>query len=92
MKTLVLLFTTLLFIGCANKSTDIKSGMMNKTRFQSVPMDKATILKKENSCAICGMKLPMFYKTNHAADTKDGTKQYCSIHCVVHDNEMNNQT
>ena len=31
----------------------------------------------------------MFYKTNHAADTKDGTKQYCSIHCVVQDNEMN---
>jgi nitrous oxide reductase accessory protein NosL len=92
MKTLVLLFTALLFVSCAGKTQNTNSktaDIAKKTRFQSVPMDKATILQKEKSCAICGMKLPMFYKTNHAADTKDGTKQYCSIHCVVHDNEMN---
>ena len=36
------------------------------------------------------MHLQTFYKTNHAAETKTGTKkQYCSLHCVVHDNEIN---
>jgi nitrous oxide reductase accessory protein NosL len=37
-------------------------------------------------CPICGMKLPMFYKTNHAARLTDGTKkQYCSIRCLTVD-------
>jgi hypothetical protein len=35
------------------------------------------------------MNLPKYYKTNHVAHTKDGTKQYCSIHCVVEDHEHN---
>jgi len=55
--------------------------------FQSVPPNKAILLKKDgdrNSCSVCGMKLPMFYKTNHAATTKDNEQhQYCSIHCLV---------
>ncbi|MBE0497025.1 MAG: nitrous oxide reductase accessory protein NosL [Campylobacterales bacterium] len=37
-------------------------------------------------CPICGMKLPMFYKTNHAVKLTDGTKkQYCSIRCLAVD-------
>jgi len=37
-------------------------------------------------CPICGMKLPMYYKTNHAAILSDGTKkQYCSIRCLAVD-------
>jgi nitrous oxide reductase accessory protein NosL len=56
--------------------------------FQSVPMGKATILQEGKAkmfCPECGMDLPMFYKTNHAAHVHGKTKQYCSIHCVVED-------
>ena len=56
--------------------------------FQSVPKEKATILQEGKAkmfCPECGMTLPMFYKTNHAAHVNGHTKQYCSIHCVVED-------
>jgi len=56
--------------------------------FQMVPADKATILQEGNAkmfCPECGMALPMFYKTNHAATVDGKDKQYCSIHCVVED-------
>ncbi|MDM5272465.1 nitrous oxide reductase accessory protein NosL [Sulfurovum sp. zt1-1] len=63
------------------------------TRFQSVPLSQAILLQhgnKKEDCIICGMHLPTFYKTNHAATTKDHQiRQYCSLHCVVHDNEIN---
>ena len=60
--------------------------------FQSVPVDKALLLQKGNEkkfCPVCGMNLPMFYKTNHAADANGKVKQYCSIHCLVEDIELN---
>ena len=56
--------------------------------FQTVPAGKATILQKGKAkmfCPECGMTLPMFYKTNHAATVNGKVKQYCSIHCVVDD-------
>jgi nitrous oxide reductase accessory protein NosL len=56
--------------------------------FQSVPKGKATILqdgKAKMFCPECGMTLPMFYKTNHAATVNGKVKQYCSIHCLVED-------
>jgi len=60
---------------------------MSGKMFQSVSPDKAVILQKGQnaaSCSQCGMKLPMFYKTNHAAKNAKGEiKQYCSIHCLV---------
>ena len=80
------LFAILLYNGCTSAST------INKVRFQSVPIQTATLLqtdKNRESCVVCGMHLPTFYRTSHAADTKDGTKQYCSLHCVVKDNEFN---
>lgn len=62
--------------------------------FQSVGLDKAIILQKgtdATSCSQCGMKLPMFFKTNHAAtDAKGEIKQYCSIHCMI--NHKHNET
>ncbi len=64
----------------------------NKMRYQAVPATKAALLQEGDSktyCPICGMTLPMFYKTNHAAKTKDGMKQYCSIHCLVEDKIVN---
>ncbi|MEA3492293.1 MAG: nitrous oxide reductase accessory protein NosL [Campylobacterota bacterium] len=56
--------------------------------FQMVPADKATILQEGKAkmfCPECGMTLPMFYKTNHAATVDGKVKQYCSIHCIVED-------
>ncbi len=86
------IFAILLFVGCADSSSSA-TPKSSKASFQSVPANKATLIQKgtnRESCIICGMNLPKFYKTNHAADTKSGTKkQYCSIHCVVHDNEIN---
>ncbi len=94
MKKLILLLGVLVsvfFIGCTS-STASKNMSINKVRFQSVSNKEAIILQKgkeKDSCVICGMNLAKFYKTNHAADTKEGTKQYCSIHCVIKDNEIN---
>ncbi|MEA1954032.1 MAG: nitrous oxide reductase accessory protein NosL [Campylobacterota bacterium] len=58
--------------------------------FQMVPADKATILQEGKAkmfCPECGMTLPMFYKTNHAATVDGKVKQYCSIHCIVEDTQ-----
>ena len=63
--------------------------------FQSVPMEKAIILQKGDTkmyCPTCGMTLPMFYKTNHAATHGDHTEQYCSLHCLVETNAENNNS
>ena len=57
-------------------------------RFQSVLRGKATLLQEGKAkmfCPECGMTLPMFYKTNHAAHLQGKTKQYCSIHCLLED-------
>ncbi|MEA3290443.1 MAG: 4Fe-4S binding protein, partial [Campylobacterota bacterium] len=54
--------------------------------FQTVPFKDATLLqigKDKASCPTCGMKLPMFYKTNHAAVHEAKNLQFCSIHCMV---------
>lgn len=62
------------------------SGKKMPTRFQSVSSDKAVILQEgENNkfCPKCGMTLPMFYRTNHAAHVDGISKQYCSIHCLA---------
>jgi len=79
----------LLISGCTSSPSPKHIGK----DFRSVPTTKAHIYQKgehKNSCAICGMNLPRFYKTNHLATTKDGSKkQYCSLHCVVYDNEFN---
>jgi len=94
MKSIIFIssiFAALLFVGCTDSSTAIPKH--SKARFQTVPANKAILVQKgkdKESCVICGMHLPTFYKTNHAAETKAGTKkQYCSIHCVAHDNEIN---
>ncbi len=59
--------------------------------FQTVSPSEATLVqtnKTKKFCPICGMTLPMFYKTNHSATNDGKVKQYCSIHCVVEDSEM----
>ena len=88
---LVSIFAVLLFVGCTDSSTATPKS--SKARFQTVSAKQAILVQKgENreSCVICGMNLPTFYKTSHAAETKTGAKrQYCSLHCVVEDNEIN---
>ena len=72
------------------------NGHMSGKMFQSVGMDKAIIMQKgqsKTSCNQCGMKLPMFYKTNHVATDSNGeVKQYCSIHCLVDHKHKENTT
>ena len=83
----ILILSSLVFAG----NGDAKGKQMQL--FQSVPMDKATILqdgKAKMFCPTCGMTLPMFYKTNHAATHKGHTEQYCSIHCLAEENVKNN--
>ncbi|MEA2017701.1 MAG: nitrous oxide reductase accessory protein NosL [Campylobacterota bacterium] len=61
---------------------------------RAVPMAKATILqdgKNKMYCPVCGMTLPMFYKTNHAASHNGKNHQYCSIVCAVEDAVVNNK-
>lgn len=56
------------------------------TRFQAVSPDKAVILQEGASkmfCPKCGITLPMFYKTNHAARVDGKSEQYCSMHCLA---------
>ena len=75
-----------LLAGCAAKKEMGMKKHMNM--FQSVKMNKAILLqdgKNKTSCINCGMKLPMFYKTNHASKVDGKTKQYCSIHCLAKD-------
>ena len=60
----------------------------NGANYRAVPMEKATLVqdgKNKKYCNICGMTLPMFYKTNHAAKHNSHDKQYCSIVCLVED-------
>jgi len=60
--------------------------------FQSVPKDKAELLQSgvdKEYCPNCGMYLPKYYKTNHAAQLDDGRViQYCSIYCLVEQFEV----
>ncbi len=61
-------------------------GKMMPKNFRMVPMDKAQILQKGPAkmfCPKCGMTLPMFYRTNHAAKVNGKMEQFCSIHCLV---------
>jgi YHS domain-containing protein len=59
-----------------------------KKNYRAVPANQAQIVQQGETklfCNVCGMTLPMFYKTNHAADIDGKTYQYCSIHCAHED-------
>ena len=85
---LLVLFTAL------NLQADMPQKGMKHKMFQTVPMEKATLMQKGDAkmfCPQCGMNLPMFYKTNHVAEVDGKVKQYCSIHCLVEDIEKNHK-
>jgi nitrous oxide reductase accessory protein NosL len=54
--------------------------------YRAVPFNKAQILqtgKNKMFCVKCGMTLPMFYRTNHAAKVNGKIEQFCSLYCLV---------
>lgn len=86
----------LFVVGCSSKDTTAAPKPTMKTAkmmqmYQSVPAEQATLLqdgKNKMYCPTCGMNLPMFYKTNHAAVHDGQVRQYCSIHCVVEEKDL----
>ncbi len=84
------LFVSIIVVMGLGSSCSAKDGgkMM---MFQAVPAEKATLLqegKNKAYCPTCGMTLPMFYKTNHAATHEGKVRQYCSIHCLVQEKDL----
>lgn len=83
-------FEGFLINGCTTKSEPAPK--QTHSHFQSVPVSQAILFQKgkhKAHCIVCAMHLPTFYKTNHAATTRENhQRQYCSLHCFVHDNEM----
>ncbi len=74
--------------GMANPG--MKKGKMMPKNYRMVPMAKAQILQEgpdKMYCPKCGMTLPMFYRTNHAAKVDGKTEQFCSMYCLIE--EMN---
>ena len=92
---LIAVISTILLSGCVSeesKTTNITPKQQSFKRFQSIPLEKTTMLQtgaKKLTCPECGMKLPMFYKTNHSATSNGKVKQYCSLHCLVEDKHNN---
>lgn len=88
MKKVVLALAALVMVSSNGLAQEMKAmtGKKMPTRFQAVSMDKAEILQEGDAkmyCPRCGMTLPMFYKTNHAAHVDGKQEQYCSIHCLA---------
>jgi nitrous oxide reductase accessory protein NosL len=65
-------------------------GLKMPPNYRAVPFAKAQILQQGEAkmfCVKCGMTLPMFYRTNHAAKIDGKTEQFCSMYCLIE--EMN---
>jgi hypothetical protein len=78
----------LLLTACVSNEVKRADTGNKNTRFQTVDKkDFIALQEGENrlNCPECGMKLPMFFKTNHAATSNGKVKQYCSIHCLADD-------
>ncbi len=89
MKKLLLSLLTISALMATSSLAKDKKPMKNP---RAVSMKQATILqdgKNKMYCPVCGMTLPMFYKTNHAAKNNGTNKQYCSIVCAVEDAVVN---
>ena len=65
-------------------------GLHMPKNYRAVPFAKAQILQEGPDrlyCVKCGMTLPMFYRTNHAAKVDGRMEQFCSMYCLIE--EMN---
>ena len=81
-----------LLTACVNSEVKTSNTNNINKRFQSIDKKDFIALQKGEkkfNCPECGMKLPMFYKTNHAATSNGKVKQYCSIHCLADDKHNN---
>lgn len=90
----MLILSTLVF-GAMGEGKGNSAQNKQMEMFQSVDMKKATIVQSGDTkmyCPTCGMTLPMFYKTNHAATNGNHTEQYCSLHCLAETNMKNNNS
>ena len=84
-----------LILGLILLSISLSAMQMGHKNFRTVSMDKATMLKdgkQKMFCSVCGMTLPMFYKTNHAAKHNHKQDQYCSVVCMVEDMVVGGKT
>jgi len=84
MKKIVLAILTI--------SLALSASMQMGKNYRAVPASQAELLKsgpEKMYCSVCGMTLPMFYRTNHAADHDHMHDQYCSITCAVEDAVVN---
>ena len=89
MKKILLTLLALGTLATFAQAEEAKPKKMTKM-FQSVSKGEATLLQEGKAkpfCPECGMTLPLFYKTNHAATVDGKVKQYCSIHCIVEDTQ-----
>jgi len=90
----IVVVSILILEGCVSNTTSsdkVKPNTKSSDMFQSVELEKTTMLQsgeKRLFCSKCGMKLPMFYKTNHSATSDGKVKQYCSIHCLAEDKSI----
>ena len=86
LAALVMLAMGVSMAGAEGMGQGMKKGMKMPKNFRMVPMAKAEILqsgKNKMFCPKCGMTLPMFYKTNHAAKVDGKVQQFCSMYCLV---------
>ena len=85
-KTIIALAAVTALAITTTQAGDMKKGMKMPTNYRMVPLAKAEILqdgKEKMFCTKCGMTLPMFYRTNHAATVDGKVQQFCSIYCLV---------
>ena len=90
--TMLFILSSLIYAGNMGEGKGSGQNQERMKKFQSVPIDKATIVQDSKAkmyCPSCGMTLPMFYRTNHAATHGEHTKQYCSLHCLSEDKIKN---
>jgi len=86
MKKIFFALLALVLVATAGMDMPKMKKGMKMHNFRAVPFDKVQILQDGPAkmfCVKCGMTLPMFYKTNHAAKVDGKMEQFCSIHCLV---------
>jgi len=89
-KTVVVTVAMAALAGAGAQAEGMSKGMHKGMRmpgnYRMVPFAKAEILQKGDAkiyCVKCGMTLPMFYRTNHAATVDGKVAQFCSMYCLV---------
>jgi len=83
---MIVAFAVTFGIGAGEMAHAPAQGKKMPKNYRMVPMKDAQILQDGPAkmfCVKCGMTLPMFYRTNHAAKVDGKMEQFCSIHCLA---------